>query len=182
IALIPSYGVTDQTLLEACTLLDMEGKLYKFPNGIRTVLERMNKELIEHITSTYGDIDTSKVPRIRDKILCLQEICVRYHASLPEPKALLKSLANYYLTPSNTCFAMSMVFKIADTMWYLTKDPSTDFNYYTKRITLATISLLSMLHMSDDTSENFTTTFDFLNRREENIISFYKKKSKKNTI
>ncbi|SCV65462.1 hypothetical protein ANAPRD1_00851 [Anaplasma phagocytophilum] len=182
IALIPSYGVTDQALLEACTLLDMEGKLYKFPNGIRTVLEHMNEALIEHITSTYGDIDPSKVPRIRDKILCLLEICVRHHASLPEPRALLRSLTSYYLTPSNTCFAMSMVFKIADTMWHLTKDPSTDFNYYTKRITLATIYFLSMLHMSDDTSENFTSTFDFLKRRVENVISFYKFKGKIKSI
>ncbi|MFV9839045.1 MAG: COQ9 family protein [Aaplasma endosymbiont of Hyalomma asiaticum] len=177
IALIPFLGVSNDTLKEACTALGKENSLFKFPNGIRDVLSYLRRKLISHIHVTYQNKNTDEISRIRDKILFLLEACIGFHAALPNPQQLIKSLVHYSMLPSNTCFAMSSVFKISDAMWALAGDQSTDFNYYTKRLTLSTTYAMSILHMSNDTSEGFAETLAFANRRIDNVIAFYKFKN-----
>ncbi|QJC27804.1 COQ9 family protein [Anaplasma platys] len=178
IGLIPQYGVTDKALLEACSRLNMDGYLYKFPDGIRNVLEFMHKDLLSYLTASYENLDTCKVPRIRDKISWLLKMCVRYHAAQPAPQQLLKAVTRYNLQPANMRFSAFRAFEVADTMWHLINDTSTTFSYYTKRTTLSTIYALTLLHMSKDYSENFVDTFSFIERRVDNVISFHKIKNK----
>ena len=182
IALMPSLGVTDDTLKEACVTLGREDSLYKFPNGIRDVLDYMRSKLVSHIANAYQNKDKSEIPRVRDKILALLEACIEFHAALPDPQRVIGSVVHYCMLPSNTCFAMSMVFRISDAMWRLTNDMSTDFNYYTKRFTLSTMYAMSILHMTRDTSDGFADTRAFAKRRIDNIIAFSKFKNKIKTL
>ncbi|MDB1135438.1 COQ9 family protein [Candidatus Anaplasma sp. TIGMIC] len=178
LALIPTYGVTDEALLEACSRLHLEDSLYKFPRGIRDVLEHMYNALICHISSEYNDKNREEIPRVRDKILWLLHQCVGFHAGLPECRLLMKAVVAYCLVPKNTCFAGAMAFKIADEIWHLAQDSSTDFSYYTKRITLSTVYIMSMLHMVEDTSDNYAATYDFMRRRVDNVVAFHKMKGR----
>ena len=178
VALMPSLGVSNNTLKEACAVLGKENSLFKFPNGVRDVLSYLRKKLVSHIHVTYQNNDTDEILRVRDKILLLLEACIGFHAALPNPQQLIKSVVHYCMLPSNTCFAMSSVFKISDAMWTLAGDKSTDFNYYTKRLILSTTYAMSILHMSNDTSEGFAETLAFANRRIDNVIAFYKFKNR----
>lgn len=178
VGLILEYGVTDKALLEACSRLNMENCLHKFPNGIRNVLEFMHQDLINHITVSYEDCDTREIPRIRDKIAWLLKMCVLHNAALPYPQRLMIAITRYNLMPGNMSFSAKRAFEVADTIWHLIDDASTTFSYYTKRTTLSTIYALSMLHMAQDHSKNFVNTFGFIEKRVNNVISFHKLKSK----
>ena len=73
-------------------------------------------------------------------------------------------------------FAKSL-YKITDTIWQLAGDTSTDFNYYTKRTTLAAIYITTLMYFINDFSENHIYTTLFLERRINNVIQMHKAKS-----
>ena len=54
---------------------------------------------------------------------------------------------------------------LSDEIWYLAGDTSVDTSWYTKRASLAALYASSELFMTTDTSENFTATEDFVDRR-----------------
>lgn len=182
IGLMPRHGASDQVLREACSRLNMEGYLYKFPDGIRNVLDFMHKDLMGYLTTSYENLDKCEVPRIRDKITWLLKMCVLYHSALPEPQQLLRAITRYNLQPANMSFSAARAFEVADMIWYLMDDTSTTFSYYTKRTTLSTIYALSLLRMSKDYSENFAGTFGFIEKRVDNVIAFHKIKRKVSTV
>ena len=63
-------------------------------------------------------------------------------------------------------------------MWKAISDPSTDFNFYTKRITLSAVYTSTFLIWLGDESENSDQTWEFLDRRIENVMQFEKLKAK----
>jgi ubiquinone biosynthesis protein COQ9 len=71
---------------------------------------------------------------------------------------------------------MRNCFKIADFIWREIRDQSTDFNFYTKRLTLAKIILRSLLVFVKDDSENFTKTKNFIDSQIANVMKFEKRK------
>jgi ubiquinone biosynthesis protein COQ9 len=54
---------------------------------------------------------------------------------------------------------------LSDEIWYLAGDTTVDFSWYTKRASLATVYASSEMFMTTDTSEDFTQTAEFLDRR-----------------
>ena len=58
---------------------------------------------------------------------------------------------------------------LADEMWYLAGDTAVDFSWYTKRATLAAVYASSELFMTTDTSQDFASTEEFLDRRLESV-------------
>ncbi|SDG41080.1 COQ9 family protein [Roseospirillum parvum] len=60
--------------------------------------------------------------------------------------------------------------RTVDAMWWAVGDASTDFNYYTKRASLAAVvAATTAFWLNDDTPET-TATWDFLDRRIENVL------------
>ena len=76
--------------------------------------------------------------------------------------------------PQNVPEALKNLYTLTDDIWYHAGDRSVDFNYYTKRGSLAAIYKASELHMLQDKSDDFTNTWHFLDRRIENMASFGK--------
>ena len=62
------------------------------------------------------------------------------------------------------------LYRTVDAIWRAVGDTSTDFNFYTKRATLAGVySSVSLVWFSDD-SENYARTWAFLDRRIEDVM------------
>lgn len=55
--------------------------------------------------------------------------------------------------------------KLADEMWFLSGDKSVDSSWYTKRATLSAIYSSTEMYMTQDRSENFVETEQFLDNR-----------------
>ncbi|KAJ9603609.1 Ubiquinone biosynthesis protein coq9, mitochondrial [Cladophialophora chaetospira] len=54
---------------------------------------------------------------------------------------------------------------LSDEIWYLAGDTAVDFSWYTKRASLAGVYASSEMFMTTDTSDNFSATEEFLDRR-----------------
>jgi ubiquinone biosynthesis protein COQ9 len=79
--------------------------------------------------------------------------------------------------PQNVPLALRTGWRTADLMWRIAGDTSTDFNHYTKRMTLGAVYGSTLLVWLDDQSEGWTETAAFLDRRIDNVMRFEKLKA-----
>ncbi len=114
-----------------------------FENGLLDLaefyLESQNEKSLEVLGSLEGK-------KIRDKIRL--SLYARFEVE-KENKIALQRLINFYFDPKNFASlktgprpvfqGLQACYKIADFIWQNIGDQSTDFNYYTKRITLGKI-------------------------------------------
>ena len=112
--------------------------------------------------------------KIRDKIRAL--VWRRLEIMSPAREAVRRALAILAM-PQNLPQALRISWRSADTMWRIAGDTSTDFNHYTKRITLGAVYSSTMLVWLDDQSEAWSETAAFLDRRIDNVMRFEKFKA-----
>ena len=79
--------------------------------------------------------------------------------------------------PQNVPLALRISWRSADLLWRLAGDTSTDFNHYTKRMTLGAVYGSTLIAWLDDQSEGWADTAAFLDRRIDNVMSFEKWKA-----
>ena len=178
IRLSSTCGLTDETLLQACENLGYEHYMSMFPAGIDDILKHVYKSLSNFLILSSNEADFSGLTRIRDRMGYLLKACIRYQASLPHFREYTKELLRYFCSPQHLCFASSITFGVADTMWNLVGDSSVKFDYYTKRLTASGIYFASLMYLGSDTSDNLEDTFAFIDRRIDNVLTFHKFKNK----
>ena len=112
--------------------------------------------------------------KIRERIRTL--VWTRLEIMTPAREAVRTALAVLAM-PQNVPLGASIGWRSADLMWRLAGDISTDFNHYTKRITLGAVYGSTLVAWLDDKSEGRTDTAAFLDRRIDNVMQFEKWKA-----
>jgi ubiquinone biosynthesis protein COQ9 len=112
--------------------------------------------------------------KIREKIRSL--VWHRLQIMAPAREAVRRALAILAM-PQNVPLAFRIGWRTADLMWRIAGDTSTDFNHYTKRMTLAAVYGSTLLVWLDDQSEGWTETAAFLDRRIDDVMRFEKFKA-----
>ena len=112
--------------------------------------------------------------KIREKIRSL--IWRRLEIMGPAREAVRRALAILAM-PQNLPPALRTGWRSADLMWRIAGDTSTDFNHYTKRMTLGAVYGSTLLVWLDDQSEGWAETAAFLDRRIDNVMQFEKLKA-----
>jgi ubiquinone biosynthesis protein COQ9 len=112
--------------------------------------------------------------KIREKIRAL--VWRRLEIMGPAREAVRRGLAILAM-PQNVPLALRISWRTADLMWRIAGDTSTDFNHYTKRVTLAAVYGSTLLVWLDDESEGHGETARFLDRRIEDVMKFEKFKA-----
>ena len=112
--------------------------------------------------------------KVREKIQAL--VWRRLEIMGPAREAVRRALAILAL-PQNVPLALRISWRTTDLMWRIAGDTSTDFNHYTKRMTLGAVYGSTLLIWLDDKSEGWTDTAGFLERRIENVMKFEKLKA-----
>ena len=108
--------------------------------------------------------------KIREKIRAL--IWTRLEIMAPAREAIRRALAILAM-PQNVPLATKMGWRSADLMWRLAGDTSTDYNHYTKRMTLGAVYASTLLVWLDDGERvGWSETAAFLDRRIENVMQF----------
>ena len=79
--------------------------------------------------------------------------------------------------PQNAPTGLKAGWRSADVMWRIAGDTSTDFNHYTKRLTLGGVYASTLLVWLDDQTEGWTDTAAFLDRRIDDVMKFEKVKA-----
>jgi ubiquinone biosynthesis protein COQ9 len=112
--------------------------------------------------------------KIREKIRAL--IWRRLEIMGPAREAVRRGLAILAM-PQNLPLALRISWRTADLMWRIAGDTSTDFNHYTKRMTLGAVYGSTLLVWLDDQSEGWTDTAAFLDRRIDDVMRIEKVKA-----
>jgi ubiquinone biosynthesis protein COQ9 len=112
--------------------------------------------------------------KVRDKITAL--VWQRLQIMAPAREAVRTALA-FLAWPQNVPHGARIGWRSADLMWRLAGDSSTDFNHYTKRLTLGAVYGSTMLAWLDDQSEGWIDTRAFLDRRIDDVMQFEKFKA-----
>ena len=123
-----------------------------------------------------GDMEKEGVAnlKIRDRIKAAVRIRLERHAG--DREAARRALALLSL-PFNAPLAMRLLYRTVDAMWYAAGDTSTDFNFYTKRATLAGVYSSTLLYWLNDRSPGCEATWAFLDRRIDDVMKIEKLKS-----
>jgi ubiquinone biosynthesis protein COQ9 len=113
--------------------------------------------------------------KIREKITTL----VRTRIELEqENKEACNRTVPFLALPQNYFQGLKILYHTVDLMWKAISDTSTDFNYYTKRMTLSAVYSSTFLYWLGDESEDHNDTWEFLDRRIENVMQIEKVKAK----
>ncbi len=178
-------GWSNETLLKAISNCKIDEKFSNliFENGCLDLAEFyidfQNKKAAEEVAK----IENFHSQKIRDKIRFT--LYARFNVEKNNQLALQR-LLNFYVNPKNlksfevgfkpSLQGIKSCFKISDFVWKEIDDQSTDFNFYTKRLTLAKIILRSFLVFLKDESENLNFTKEFIDGEIEKVMKFEKKK------
>jgi ubiquinone biosynthesis protein COQ9 len=113
--------------------------------------------------------------KIRERITTL--IDTRLQIAAPVKEAQRRALAIMAM-PQNVLATARIGWRSADVMWRLAGDNATDFNHYTKRLTLSGVYASTLAVFVNDDSDGFADTRAFLARRIDNVMQFEKAKAK----
>jgi ubiquinone biosynthesis protein COQ9 len=113
--------------------------------------------------------------RIREKVARGVEARLGY---LRLHKEAARRAAAHLALPHNAPRAARLVWATADVIWRAIGDPSTDFNFYSKRAILSGVWSATFARWLADDSADETATRTFLAARIDNVMQFEKFKSR----
>jgi ubiquinone biosynthesis protein COQ9 len=145
-----------------------------FPGGPVQVLAQLSERFDRR---TVADMERAGVDamKMRDRIRSAVRIRLENHAGNRE--SVRRGLALLSL-PFHAGLALKLLYKTVDAMWYAAGDTSSDFNFYTKRATLAGVYSTTLLYWLNDRSESSEATWGFLDRRIDEVMAFEKFKAR----
>jgi len=179
-------GWSNATLSKACEVSAIDPKFQNliFENGcldlIEFYIEEQNLKLAEKIEETQ-DFSGFKVrEKIKFALYNLFESEKNHQLSLQRLRSFyfdLRNLSNSQYGPHPLIMAFKHVGKVSDFIWAAIGDKSTDFNFYTKRLTLSKIILKTFVVFVKDESLNLDKTKKFIDLEIEKVMKFEKLKS-----
>lgn len=113
--------------------------------------------------------------RIRDRIATCVRVRLEQHAEHKE--AVRRALALQAL-PHNGPGGLKSLYRTVDAMWHAAGDTATDFNHYTKRLLLSGVYVSTLMCWLNDRSEDSEETWQFLDRRIENVMQIQKARAR----
>jgi len=135
--------------------------LLVFPGGLHEILEKINHYFDGQMVEAYQDKGDDSL-RTHEKVkLALR---VRLQAMSPYYASLVK-ISQFYVHPIRFPLLMKCLWKTVDEIWYLAKDMSLDYTYYTKRGILYAIHSSTLIFWMKQDSNDLQAVFDFLDRR-----------------
>lgn len=169
-------GWSDETLNRAALECDIDPALLAllFPKGGLDAIafhSRWADAVVVKALTEDASFAALPVPvKIRHAIL------KRFELAASHKEAVRKGLSQLSM-PLNASLGLTLLHETCDSMWQLAGDEATDFNWYTKRFTLAGVYSATLLFWLNDESKNARDTAAFLDRRLNNVKAFGKWKA-----
>ncbi len=168
--LAPDAGWTRSTLERAAEKASLtQGQaLLAAPHGVSDVLEAFGKRAARAAGEALSQPDIAAL-KVREKVRAGVKAWL---AALEHHKLAVKRAAS---TPANLLTGPKGLWAAADAIWAALGDKSTDYNWYTKRMTLsALLGSTLAAWMGTDDEEAIDA---FIDRRIENVMQFEKLKA-----
>ncbi len=154
--------------------VDPDAALFAFSGGAMDMIEAWVRSIDAAMQAALPAEQIAAL-KIRERIRTLVQF--RLDAIAHQKEALRRALSIMAM-PQNAARALAIGWRSADAMWRLAGDTATDYNHYTKRMTLGSIYAATLAVYVNDTSEGHGDTRAFLDRRIEGIMKFEKAKAR----
>ena len=111
--------------------------------------------------------------RFRDRIA----LAVRLRLEVLTDKEVVRRGTALFALPQYLGDGAKLIWGTCDAIWDVLGDTSDDVNWYTKRATLSGVYSATVLYWLCDTSEGHSDTWEFLDRRIDNVMQIEKAKA-----
>lgn len=145
-----------------------------FPKGALGLIEYWSAMADRAAAAALTD-EGAQGLKIREKVALGVEARIAF---LRPDKEAARRAAAFLALPPHAPTAARLVWNAADAIWRAMGDPSTDFNFYSKRAILSGVISSTMARWFADDSEGEAETTSFLRARIENVMQFEKLKAK----
>ncbi len=180
---ITEYEDFDDALLSTLSQLKInQDKFYDIkqdllPKGLSSLMKELNL-IINQTIDKEQKPSRFKNYKINEKIKYFVIRRLMVFQNLVDKRKFFKKI----LKPNLIISSNKTLFKIADEIWFLAGDKSTDYNYYTKRIILMNIYAITFSFFVFDNSKDLERTKKFLDKEISAVLKFgnLKNKLKKN--
>ena len=136
--------------------------------------------IVAYVEAVDAALETAFLPQTISAMRVSQRVRAilikRFELMKPAREAVRTSFA-IMTRPRNAVAAARLGWAGADAMWRLAGDTSTDFNHYSKRAILASITAATLLVWIDDDSDDAVATIAFIDRRLGDVARFEKTKA-----
>jgi ubiquinone biosynthesis protein COQ9 len=154
--------------------IDQASARYAFAGGAMAMIEAWAASVDAAMIAAFPPERIAGL-KIRERIRALVQF--RLDAVIHQKEALRRAQAIMAM-PQNAAGAVKLGWHSADAMWRLAGDVATDYNHYTKRLTLGSIYAATLAVYVADTSDDHADTRAFLDRRIEGVMQFEKAKAR----
>lgn len=154
--------------------IDPDAAVFAFEGGPMAMIEAWIRAIDVQMAAALPPERLAGM-KIRERIRSLVQF--RLDAVAPHKEALRRAMAIMAM-PQNLARSTRIGWASADAMWRLAGDTATDYNHYTKRLTLGSIYAATLAVFVNDTSDDHADTRAFLERRIEGIMKFEKAKAR----
>lgn len=142
-------------------------KIFKdlFKNGSIDFIDIFSEIIDLEVKEKYNSIEAKpeRVPEKIKKIIMIRlNLCQKF-------KEAVRSSISLSVIPVNTKISLNILYRTCNSIWRITGDKSTDFSFYTRRISLAAVYTSTLLFWLNDKSINNIETEFFLDRRLKDI-------------
>jgi len=142
------------------------------PRGVIDLLHYWSRELDRDMLATLEQTDLNAM-RVRERVTFA--VRARLDAIGDNNREAASRAAARLATPDALMVGKRLLWQSADAIWRALGDPSTDYNYYTKRAILSAVLGSTMMVWFEGDDER---TDRFLDRRIENVMQFERFKGK----
>jgi ubiquinone biosynthesis protein COQ9 len=111
--------------------------------------------------------------RFRDKIAA----AVRFRLEAVEDKEAVRRGVTLFALPTHAADGAKAIWGTVDAIWTALGDTSEDINWYSKRATLSGVYSSTVLYWLGDQTLDHHATWEFLDRRIDNVMQFEKLKA-----
>lgn len=169
-------GFTDAVVEKAAQSVGIEPSevALAFPRGGIDLAIYFVRDGVAEMETKLATLDIESM-KIRERIKSAVKIRLEVDT---DKKEIARRAFNMLALPGNARDASICIAHTVDVMWRSTGDESTDFNFYTKRTTLAAVYSATRLFWLNDDSAESMDSWAFLDRRIDNVMQIEKVKAK----
>ncbi len=171
---VPFDGWSEKLFRHAIAEADVDPASAKlaFPRGAVDLAAEAHRHDDRRFLDQIAEV--GDVLRVRERIT--KAIRMRLELAGENEEAVRRAAALFAL-PQNAAEGARLTWGTADAIWRAIGDTSTDYNWYTKRMTLSGVYSATLLYWLGDTSLDKEASWRFLDRRIEDVMRIEKVKA-----
>nr|XP_022292563.1 ubiquinone biosynthesis protein COQ9, mitochondrial-like isoform X2 [Crassostrea virginica] len=170
---VHQYGWTKKAIVAGAESIGMPSMVHgMFPRGgvelVFYFYEECNQELSTILKEKVQELK-EKDEKIKTGSFIQNAIESRLKMIIPYIDKWPQAMAIQTL-PQNAVQSWTNLSRVVDDIWFYAGDRSNDFNWYTKRVSLAAVYKSTEIYMLQDSSEDYLDTWCFLENRLEDVV------------